>query len=200
MLFPTRLELCLIGLLLAAVAANAALRAYGQAQPPPALLVARAQPAGSAGPAAVSGEAPAGEQAVRSGIDAGSEPAGAGAGAGPGAEAQPGAGQQAPIDLNSASREALLTLPGVGPVIADRILELRAEVGRFADVRDLLRVKGIGEKRLTQLMPYLTVGAAPAAQATDGAPAAGNVSEGAPPADDAPGRASPAAALPAAPE
>ena len=53
----------------------------------------------------------------------------------------PGAG---PVDLNSASLTALDTLPGVGPVTAQRILDWRTEHGRFGSVDQLREVDGIG--------------------------------------------------------
>jgi competence ComEA-like helix-hairpin-helix protein len=51
------------------------------------------------------------------------------------------------INLNTASQKELETLPGVGPVIARRIIEGRP----YRTVDDLLRVKGIGAKRLDEI-------------------------------------------------
>ncbi|AXH95784.1 helix-hairpin-helix domain-containing protein [Ornithinimicrobium avium] len=76
------------------------------------------------------------------------------AGGGPAADA---AGP-VPIDLNTATQAALEELPGVGPVTAGHILAWRDEHGRFSRVDELLEVSGIGEKTLTQLEPYVTVG------------------------------------------
>ena len=74
------------------------------------------------------------------------------AGARPPASA-PGAGQSggAPVDLNSASLSTLDTLPGVGPVTAQRILDWRTEHGRFASVEQLREVDGIGPTRYARL-------------------------------------------------
>ena len=62
-----------------------------------------------------------------------------------------------PIDLNRASAEELEQLPGIGPVLAARIVELRRQRGRFHSVEELLDVHGIGPKRLEQIRPYVVV-------------------------------------------
>jgi len=59
----------------------------------------------------------------------------------------------APVDLNTAGKSELMTLPGVGAAIADRIIMYRSEHGPFTSVRDLLKVRGIGEKKLERLAP-----------------------------------------------
>jgi competence protein ComEA len=55
------------------------------------------------------------------------------------------------IDLNRASASELESLPGVGPVLAGRIVTFRDEHGRFSEVEDLLDVPGIGEAKLDQM-------------------------------------------------
>ena len=62
-----------------------------------------------------------------------------------------------PVDLNSADAATLDTLPGVGPVLAQRILDWRTEHGRFASVDELGEVSGIGDKLLAQIGPKVRV-------------------------------------------
>lgn len=66
-------------------------------------------------------------------------------------------GPQSPIDLNTATLAQLDTLPGVGPVLAQRIIDWRTEHGRFASVDQLADVPGIGESRLSQLRDLVRV-------------------------------------------
>jgi competence ComEA-like helix-hairpin-helix protein len=76
-----------------------------------------------------------------------------------GAQKQPPA---RPIDLNVATSKELQQLPGVGPVTAQRIIDMRQKSGRFRRVEDLLAVRGISTKRLEALRPYVTVSPPPA--------------------------------------
>ena len=55
------------------------------------------------------------------------------------------------VDLNSADVMELALLPGIGPVLADRIVEDRHERGRFESVDNLLRVRGIGPSKLAEI-------------------------------------------------
>ena len=61
------------------------------------------------------------------------------------------------LDPNIATSEQLQTLPGIGPVLAARIIEYRETVGKFVILEDLLAVKGIGEKTLAKIRPYLYI-------------------------------------------
>lgn len=65
---------------------------------------------------------------------------------------------KAPVDLNAATREQLELLPGVGPALADRILEYRQRHGKFTSLQELLDVKGIGQKKFEQIRPLITLG------------------------------------------
>jgi competence protein ComEA len=78
----------------------------------------------------------------------------------PAATRPPGLGDRAarespPLDLNHASEEELRRLPGVGPVLAARIVEARASAGPFTSVDDLRKVRGVGGTRLDRLRPFL---------------------------------------------
>ena len=59
------------------------------------------------------------------------------------------------IDLNTASEEDLTGLPGVGPVLAGRIVDHRDAHGPFQAVEDLLDVSGIGEAKLATLRDFI---------------------------------------------
>jgi competence protein ComEA len=62
------------------------------------------------------------------------------------------------IDINKASAEELTALKGIGPVLAGNIVEHRLKNGRFQSVDGLLRVKGIGRKKLEDFRDSVTVG------------------------------------------
>ena len=92
---------------------------------------------------------PAGE--VRNGT-AGGGSGGAGTGAGGSGTAS---GQ--PVDLNTAGQAELEQLPGVGPVMAGKILAWRTENGRFSRVEELQEIDGIGPKTYAKLAPLCRV-------------------------------------------
>lgn len=72
----------------------------------------------------------------------------------PGPVALPGDGR---VRLNAASIEAITSLPGIGPVLAERIAAYREENGPFFTVEDLLDVPGIGESKLAALRDSVIV-------------------------------------------
>ena len=90
-----------------------------------------------------------GRRSERCRFGSGAGSAGTGAGGAPAAVAL--------VDLNTATLAALDTLPGVGPVLAQRILDWRAQHGRFASVDELGEVSGIGDKLLEQIRPKVRV-------------------------------------------
>ncbi|MFE3180582.1 helix-hairpin-helix domain-containing protein [Streptomyces violascens] len=85
----------------------------------------------------------------------GAAPAGTGSGAGTGTGGGVGGGSSGPVSLNSASAEQLDGLPGVGPVLAQHIVDYRAQHGGFRSVDELREVNGIGERRFNDLQPLV---------------------------------------------
>ena len=73
-----------------------------------------------------------------------------------GSEAPP-PGDAPRVDVNRASARELEALPGIGPVLAQRIVTHRGRQGPFRRVEELLAVRGIGARLLERLRPYLAV-------------------------------------------
>lgn len=59
------------------------------------------------------------------------------------------------VDINTADEAILSTLPGIGEKTATAITSYRKDNGNFKTIDDLIQVKGIGEKKLAQIRPYL---------------------------------------------
>ncbi|MEM6285514.1 MAG: helix-hairpin-helix domain-containing protein [Bacteroidota bacterium] len=70
------------------------------------------------------------------------------------------------VDINTASSEELESLSGIGPALAARILDYRADYGPFARPEDLQNVRGIGARTLESLRPFITTGTGGPANAT----------------------------------
>lgn len=62
------------------------------------------------------------------------------------------------INLNTATAEQLQIIPGIGPVISERIVLYRDTYGPFSEIEDVQNVKGVGEQLLSRLLIYTTVG------------------------------------------
>lgn len=63
-----------------------------------------------------------------------------------------------PININTADKETLTALPGIGPAAARRILTYRQKHGKFRSVQELLNVDGIGTGKLEPILDLITVG------------------------------------------
>lgn len=62
-----------------------------------------------------------------------------------------------PVNLNTATMEDLIGLPGVGEVLAKRILDYRAQHGKFARVEELEKVKGFGKSKMQALRDHVVL-------------------------------------------
>ncbi|MEN8190186.1 MAG: helix-hairpin-helix domain-containing protein [Thermodesulfobacteriota bacterium] len=62
------------------------------------------------------------------------------------------------VDINFASADLLTTLPGIGPKTAEQIINYRTENGSFSNIEQLIEVKGIGEKKLARIKPFVHAG------------------------------------------
>ena len=83
----------------------------------------------------------------------------------------------AAVNLNTATKEELVALPGIGPAKAQAILDYRKANGAFKSVEELKDVKGIGAKRFEKLKSDLTV-SQPAVRAASAAPKSSPAAKG----------------------
>lgn len=61
------------------------------------------------------------------------------------------------ININSASVKELQTLPQIGAVVAQRIVDYREEHGKFSKIEEIMKVKGVGEKTFLKIKPLISV-------------------------------------------
>ncbi len=61
------------------------------------------------------------------------------------------------VNVNIASRQELMTLPGIGEVMSERIMAYRSDVGPFRSIDDLKKIKGISKRKLEQLAPFIAI-------------------------------------------
>ena len=78
----------------------------------------------------------------------------------PAAVAAPAPVGEGTVNLNTASVEELIRLPGIGPAKAAAIAAFRQKHGPFTHIDDLDRVKGFGRKSMARLRPYLSLAGA----------------------------------------
>jgi competence ComEA-like helix-hairpin-helix protein len=62
-----------------------------------------------------------------------------------------------PVDLNQANFKQLISIPGIGPSTAQRIISYRYKIGKFENINQLSEIKGIGKKKLDKIKSYLKI-------------------------------------------
>ena len=63
-----------------------------------------------------------------------------------------------PVNINTADADTLTALPGIGQVLAERILAYRQQNGPFRVIEEITKVEGIGEKKAEAILDLITVG------------------------------------------
>lgn len=63
-----------------------------------------------------------------------------------------------PVNINTADADTLTALPGIGQVLAERILAYRQQNGSFRAIEEITKVEGIGEKKAEAILELITVG------------------------------------------
>jgi len=126
-----------------------------------AWLATKSAPAGAASAAARAGISASAATSASAAPQGDAKPSGAAPADGAGGSSATSAGmtQDGKVILNLATVEDLRHLPGVGQKRADAILALRARLGHFKHVNDLLRVKGIGVRGLKKILPHVLLDA-----------------------------------------
>ena len=76
----------------------------------------------------------------------------------PASEAGTGPAESGIVNINTATAADFETLPGIGPVLAGRIVAYREEHGPFQAIEELTKVKGIGTAKLEEILDLITVG------------------------------------------
>jgi len=61
------------------------------------------------------------------------------------------------VNINTASKEGLSSLTGIGPVTAERIIEYRAKNGPFKNKEEITKIKGIGEKTYQKIKDFIAI-------------------------------------------
>ena len=87
----------------------------------------------------------------------------------------------AAVNLNTATKDELVALPGIGPAKAQAILDYRSKNGAFKSIEELKDVKGIGAKRYEKIKSDLTVVGAPAKTAAKPGDGASKATDASPP-------------------
>jgi competence protein ComEA len=72
-------------------------------------------------------------------------------------KSSPAANANEKINLNSATVEQLRSLPGIGPAIGKSIVEHRTKAGKFNRIEEIMKIKGIGEKKFQKIKDRLTI-------------------------------------------
>jgi len=62
-----------------------------------------------------------------------------------------------PLDLNKATIDQLILVPGIGIKTAEKIIEYREKIGGFKNIEDLKNIKGIGDKKIEKWKEYLKI-------------------------------------------
>ena len=65
--------------------------------------------------------------------------------------------QSSVVNINKAKEPELLKLPGIGPLLASKIIEYREENGKFSSIQDLKKVNGIGDSKYNNIKDLITI-------------------------------------------